>query len=207
MSNIYKESYKGLLEGKVVLLNAPKSAGKDTLANWLVEATGAHKGQFKDQLYVIASAVFNIPLERLIELATDTVLKEEPTQELRGYSPRQALILVSEVMVKPVLGKDYFGQVEKEKLPERTNKGVVYSDSGFPEETTPLIEGVGHENTFVVKFTRQGVSSFQGDSRGWLPEVPGVRVLMTSNDGPIEQLGLRVINWLKGEGASGGNSG
>lgn len=195
-----QQDNKVVLKGKVVLLNCPKSGGKDTIANRLVSLTGATKAQFKDHLYLITSVLFNVKLSEFIQVATDTKLKEEPHNALGGLSPRQALIGVSEKMVKPFFGNAYFGNAEATKLEGRLKTGVVYSDSGFIEEAEPLIKMAGIENVFVIKFTRKGADSFEGDSRNWLPDLPGLKVLKTTNNGTVNELAERIISFVQRDG-------
>jgi len=194
--------YQGVLKGKVILLNSPKGAGKDYLASRLCELTGCHHGQFKEHLYLITSILFNIRVQDFIKIATDRDTKEKEFPVLGNISPRQALIAVSEGMIKPNFGKAYFGTIEAAKLPNRMDTGVTYSDSGFIEEAQPLIEVAGAENVFIIKFTRKGADSFEGDSRNWLPSIEGTKVLKTANNGTIDELAIRVLDFVKRDGES-----
>ena len=194
------EKYKDALKGKLVLLNAPKSAGKDTIANRIIELTGCKKGQFKDHLYLLTAAVFNVDYDEFVKVAMDTKRKEEKIPALGNLSPREALIMVSEKCIKPVLGKEYFGNIEAMKLRSRIGEGVVYADCGFIEEVHPLIGIAKPENTFVIKFTRKGCESFAGDSRNWLPEINGVRLLITANNSTVDELAVRILEFVLRDG-------
>lgn len=196
------KDWMGALAGKVVLLNAPPHAGKDTVADRIVELCGSAKGQFKDHLYVVTSVVFGVNHQWFLEIATDEELKEIPHQALGGVSPRQALITVSEDCIKPVFGKSYFGNIEAGKLGGRLENGVVYSDSGFVEEAAPLISLAGAENVFIIKFTRKGADSFEGDSRDWLPRIEGVSVMQTANNGTVDEIVNRIFEFVERGGQS-----
>lgn len=193
---------KGMLAGKLVLLNAPPGAGKDTIANRVVELTGCHKGQFKDHLYVATAVLFNVSLNEFVKVATDTELKEKPCKALGNISPRQALITVSEKMIKPAFGKSYFGNVEANKLGFRAEKGVVYADCGFIDEVAPLVRIMGPENTYLIKFTRKGHTDFEGDSRDWLPAIEGAKTFRTGNNKTVDNAVGHILDFILREGES-----
>jgi hypothetical protein len=153
-----------------VILNGPPNVGKDTLA-FMLEDYGFKKMAFKDQLYIDTSMRYQVPLETLINRASDRVFKELPwlllehpeTQQI--LSPRQALIETSENYIKPKYGKDYFGQAAVRACRRKHAVLAVFSDGGFPEEIKPLQEA--YLNTVIIRLHRQGLS-FAGDSRSWL---------------------------------------
>src|SRR5699024_1977279 len=98
--------------------------------------------------------------------------KEFPRWELGGWSQRQALISVSEDVVRPTFGKDFWGKREARKLEERLGtEGVlaVSEDSGFVEELIPLQKTFGETNVHLVRIHSEGCS-FEGDSRDYLPD-------------------------------------
>ena len=98
-------------------------------------------------------------------------------------SVREALIFVSEVVVKPVFSEDYFGKARankirsseswfKEHLNEvaQENKTNLFIDdsAGFPLELPPLIEYLGQENIILIRIKGRG--NFDGDSRSFIPD-------------------------------------
>ena len=188
--------YQDVLKGNLLLLNAPKSAGKDTVANRIMEITGCAKGQFKDHLYVLTAVAFNVKYEWFVEQATDIALKEEKSPVLGNLSPREALIFMSERCIKPAFGKNYFGNIEATKFPARRETGVVYADCGFIEEVHPLIAQAKPENTFIIKFTRKGSEDFSGDSRNWLPQVEGTKVFVTANNGKVDEIVTNILDFI-----------
>lgn len=86
-------------------------------------------------------------------------------------SPRQALILMSEVFIKPIYGDDFFGVYTAAKLEKGVN---IITDGGFMEEIIPMLKdkdveiklttimshGFGKEKTEEFK-------NFNGDSRNY----------------------------------------
>lgn len=162
----------------VTILNGPPSSGKDTLADMLIEKAKAggvenvHHLRFKDVLYQETADHFDVPIGYLIDVATDTIQKEKPLAVLQGKTPREALIHVSENIIKPLHGDDYFGKKTKEKMlslvagDEFEINYFVISDSGFYEELAALC-GPHISSLTFIKISREG-HSFKGDSRKYL---------------------------------------
>lgn len=179
---------------EVILLNGPPNCGKDTVADVLVKhIIPAQKLMFKEALYEATAEFFNMPLDHLVDDASDRDKKEEPNiwlgvdaetiyaspsllktfgdyrpSGVELLSPRQALIYVSEDEIKPREGKDYFGKKTAEKLAEGTN---IISDSGFKEESIAIIDVVGAENVYHVHLYRDGCEFTYADSRSYFDMV------------------------------------
>lgn len=177
---------------KVIILNAPPSAGKDIAADWIVEEFDAQHLRFKDQLYRVAAKMAGIPLTRMVTLASDRDYKEKPARFFRVggkfVSPRQWLIHCSESIVKPLLGKDYFGKSLAESI-ERDL--VVASDGGFQEELVPVLTA-GHD-VYVLRIERKGYT-FEGDSRNYFDISPAYRTILIENNGTLEQYKNKILN-------------
>jgi hypothetical protein len=151
---------------KVVLLNGPPGCGKDTAGNYLAHCfPEVALKSFKTPLYAITAAIYDIPLDAFKAIASGPVLKEQPADDLMGLSPRQALIEVSENVIKPYYGEDYFGVRAVESLTQ--DHVNVFTDSGFMPEAESLITALDAENVLLIKIKGRG--SFDGDSRGYLP--------------------------------------
>lgn len=92
----------------------------------------------------------------------DRNVKEEPKSALMCRSRREALIHVSEDIIKPKYGKSFFG----EKVAEKIQDGVHYaiSDGGFSEEIAPILERISAEDIILVQLLREGCS-YSSDSR------------------------------------------
>jgi len=82
-------------------------------------------------------------------------------------SIRQAMIYVSEVIIKPRFGSDYFGKARMSKM----NHDGVYVDgsAAFVDEIDPLINELGQENILLIRVHREGYT-FDGDSRSYIPD-------------------------------------
>ena len=81
------------------------------------------------------------------------------------YSSREALIFVSETVVKPIEGKDYYGKRLVEKIDGSSERFYFVSDSGFVEECT-MVADKGY-NVIIAQLIRSG-ATFEGDSRSLL---------------------------------------
>lgn len=158
-----------------ILFNGPPGSGKDyavkTLMQRLTEAGFyAVHNQFKDKLIELTCAVYSFPRDewdRIYDGYDDIEQgrrnKEVPIERLDGKSMREALIHVSERVIKPAMGKDYFGRSAAANL----TQGAVnlFSDSGFLEETTPVAAAT--DDLLVIRIHADGID-YKGDSRGYL---------------------------------------
>jgi hypothetical protein len=146
-----------------VLLNGPPNCGKDTLADLLTDF-GFDKHEFKAQLYEDTANHYGVSVTELTALAKGRDTKEVPWV-VTGLSPREMLIHVSENVIKPNEGLDYFGVAAAQRCQEGNATLAVFADSGFETEWPPLADL--YENLVVFRLTRAGCS-FAGDSRGYL---------------------------------------
>jgi len=184
--------------GKVILLNAPPNAGKDVVAEEFRRVLGVAHRQFKGKLFEIAKVISGLTDEEWDAIYTRE-LKEVPDERLWGLSPREFLIDISERMIKPLAGKDYFGEILGKECSYRLADGldVVVSDSGFNEEAEALCRIVGAENVYCVRFLREGCS-FDGDSRNYVDTPMITNYIDLINDGTIEDLCQDIYSFVKG---------
>lgn len=106
------------------------------------------------------------------------------------YSSREALIHVSEDIMKPKHGQDYYGQKIVYKIQNSPERYVFLSDGGFKSELTPLLDK-GY-NVHIVKLERSG-ATFEGDSRTLLNEddfkaCSNIKFTTISNNGSLDEL-------------------
>jgi hypothetical protein len=170
---------------KIFVMNSPPNTGKDVAAEYVAEKYQAQHLRFKDGLYKVAAMVAGISVELMTFLATERNTKEVPSHyfHVSGefVSPRQWLIHCSENIVKPLLGKDFFGKQLAQSI---TSDLVVASDSGFESEIVPLLQA-GHY-ICVIRIERDGYT-FAGDSRSYLPTSPLYKTFLVENNGTLEQ--------------------
>lgn len=175
----------------VIILNAPPNAGKDTIAAELSVRLGLPHLEFKGKLFELVQTISGLSPEEWEELYTRD-LKEVPCGRLWGYTPRQFMIHVSEDMIKPYCGKDYFGRILGKKA---LHNGGVVSDSGFNEEADAVVDIVGADRVFCVRFSRDGCD-FEGDSRKYVDTTKIIHYLDTENNGTIEDIVNEIKEWV-----------
>lgn len=144
----------------IIILNAPIGAGKDTIADLIVQQYGYVKLQFKDALFQCMSSHFNVPIEVVQDL-NHREHKEKSNVLYNGMTPREAAIHVSECIIKPKYGNRYFGEYLSRVAHQYSH--VVVSDSGFHEEVQAVQD---EHSTAVVRLMGRG--TFIGDSRNYL---------------------------------------
>ena len=151
------------------VLNGPPGCGKDTIATILQEDYFYHHGSFKRKLYMDTADHYNVDLTWFISVATHRDTKDAAFSALAGgLSPRECLIHVSESVIKPNLGTDYYGKCLAKHC-ETIGGSFVISDGGFSEEITPLTEVF--DCVYIVRLWRKGYD-FGGDSRKYLYATP-----------------------------------
>jgi hypothetical protein len=145
----------------IFLFNGPPRSGKDAAADYFKDKGYKHLS-FKYQLYKETSKYFDISYDWFMNRYDDRTVKEVPHMDLGHMSCREAMIYVSEKVVKPKRGLDYFGQQVANEID--LNKDYAISDGGFVDELIPVINKVGSNNFVLVQLTREG-EDYSTDSR------------------------------------------
>lgn len=149
----------------IIILNGPPGSGKDTICEYLEDYwIDVKKLEVKARLFELVLAISGMPEDQWWELYNCRQTKEVPHKDLAGLSPRQFMIHVSENVMKPLYGSDYFGRYAARQVVKSSYSTLVFSDGGFPEEVQLLSE-VG--NVHLIHLFRDGCS-FEGDSRNYL---------------------------------------
>lgn len=149
----------------IVVFNGPPGSGKDEAAGYLSKTFGFHQLSFKSQLFAKTTEHFGVSTEWFMKDYDNRTVKERPELVLGNRSRREALIYVSEEIIKPVYGSDYFGKCVAEQINPDLN--YVISDSGFVDELAPIVDMVHARNMMIVQLTRRGCG-FEHDSRRYL---------------------------------------
>lgn len=176
---------------KIILLNAPSMVGKDVAAKHLTEVRQSVHMEFKTPLFDLTRFFFSLSKDEFDKLYSRD-LKEVKRYHLGNRSIRQAMIFVSEEVVKPNFGADFFGKKSVElvraALNEGGNENFVYSDSGFKREAEALVDAFGADNVAVVRIYRDGYT-FDGDSRRYLEQedLPNTRFIDVHNEGTLDE--------------------
>lgn len=145
----------------VIIFNGPPGTGKDEACLFFKERGFQHLS-FKYHLFRATADYFNVSLEWFMHNYDDRSVKERKEEKLGNRSRREALIHVSEDIVKPSKGKDYFGAMAATEIEK--DKDYCFSDGGFMEELIPIINKIGAETITLVQLTREGCD-FSSDSR------------------------------------------
>lgn len=164
---------------KIVLFNGPRGTGKDTAVDFLAEYYPcAIKCRFKEPLYERSYKHYNISdrmtYDDWISMCNDRTLKVKPCKMLGGISPVNALIYVSEELIKKERGLN--GVVEltvehiKKQYPDYKRSLLLFSDGGFDYEVKALTEAfkLKRRDICLVRINRKG-HTFEGDSRHYIP--------------------------------------
>ena len=167
-----------------IILNGPPNVGKDTIAWAFAQQYGFQPMAFKQQLYVDTANYFGVRVEELIRYASDRAFKEEIWKKLKlkvpfistniCLTPREALIYVSENVIKPREGVSYFGDAAVRLCEENQYERVIFSDGGFTDETWPILHAF--DRLFIFHLYRDGCT-FASDSRGYVNGIGSVHRL------------------------------
>lgn len=167
----------------ILFINGPAGSGKDTIANHILKFKTfeyipiKEKLSFKEPLIKLMLDFFKIDigLEEFMNIYYTRETKELPTELLRVgdtiLSPRQALIHISENVIKPTFGKDTFGRLMKDYINVLGSPNYVFSDSGFLHEMIPLVE---RQDCYLARISREG-TSFKNDSRSYIDPSDAIR--------------------------------
>lgn len=168
---------------RVVLLNGPPRCGKDTaalgLANSLRGICTPILHKFAEPLAAAVRGMFGITQSRWDYLYTTA--KEVPTGELLGMSPREAMIWVSEDVMKPKFGDEVFGTLAAEKISKMNRGVVVISDCGFDAEILPVADVVGWGSILILSIYRPGCT-YAKDSRSYITPDTLARAARAAHD-------------------------
>ena len=131
----------------IVVLNSAPGGGKDTIASYIVNhVKGTYKAEVKALLFDLAIRMSGLNRETWFALYNDRRFKESPCPYLivggKQVSLREYLIHISEHVMKPLFGNDFFGKQSAQRLANlfEGNETVVFSDGGFIEEVKELSE-------------------------------------------------------------------
>lgn len=188
---------------QVIFLNGPPKCGKDTVASHLVSYLRFEKMKFAAPLKRMAAGLLNISLEtveRLKEIEFKALSKETLINERALGSERyeygekdtlrRFLIRLSEEFLKPTYGSNFFGRIAVRELQRSSNSLIIFTDSGFTDETKTVIRATGQHNTILIRLHRNGCN-YEKDSRSYLPDIAGTNIDV-ENNGPLSHTVGRV---------------
>lgn len=205
---------------KVLFLNGPRSSGKDTIASAMryYGRSNLVMMKFASPIADSLMGMFQIP-KSVWNAMYVTGIKERPNNRLDGMSPREAMIWLSEDIIKPRFGKEFFGRIAAKLIKdmddeELWNKVFVFSDSGFAYEIASFIDElkISPDDVYLANIHREGCN-FVGDSRSYvMPDECGIPranwYIIENNDTvdalePAAAMLYHSITAVKGEEAYG----
>lgn len=148
-----------------VIFNGPPNSGKDFICDSLIlnsQGGNVKKVEFKKRLYKLVMAIYGIPENDFFSIYSDRTKKEQPMEIFGGLSIRQAMIKVSEYVIKPHFGLDYFGEAASSELVDGLN---VFPDGGFVSEFNSI-----HRDSdlmLIIRIHADGCN-FDNDSRSYI---------------------------------------
>ena len=158
---------------KIILLQGPPGAGKDTIANTIHQLIDkkSETVKFAAPLKTIALHLFCNGDSRLFHsIDGDQKKKNEPSELFFGKSCRQAQIDISEIYLKKAYSERIFGQILAATIEKKSEEGTevfFVSDSGFKPEALELAERFGPQNVMLIRLHREG-HTYDGDSRNYV---------------------------------------
>lgn len=145
----------------IILFNGPPRSGKDFAADHFKKKGFKHLS-FKYQLYKETIKYFDVNEQWFMTRYKNRTEKETPSALLGHMSCREAMIYVSEQVIKPKKGLDFFGKQVANEIED--DKDYCISDGGFIDELIPVINRIGSDNFVLVQLTRDGCD-YSTDSR------------------------------------------
>ena len=159
-----------LRQHKIIFLNGPPHSGKDTVANYVTSRLPhVRHRKFSAPLKAAARAMFGVDdkLWQWLEGVGNNANKDVRHDQLLGKTWREVLIVLSEQHMKPIYGKEVFGELLLLRLKEQTIAPfTIISDSGFGYEAFPILRHYGFKNCAVWRLHRPQYT-FDKDSRGY----------------------------------------
>ena len=153
---------------RFVLLNAPPRAGKNTGAEALAKVIpGAAVIGFSHHLKRFTHGIYLGRAGWDADPDCFDAVKGEPQALLGSMSWRQAYIHYSEQVIKPLHGKEWFGEQFLRAARDSGAPVVLVPDSGFVQEAERVVREAGPENVLLVRIHKLGCT-YLGDSRSYI---------------------------------------
>jgi hypothetical protein len=185
---------------KIIFINGPKRAGKDTAGAALFIAGIAKLYKMTTPMDDALRGLFGFTHAEYKKWRED--MKDDPSF-MGGHKFRNVLISMSEDWLKRLFGKDIFGRLAVMRIQRMKETGtqtdiVAITDSGFKEEMLPLIKQFGKDNCFLIRVHRDG-TSFDGDSRSFveLEDVTSIDIYNNYDEDLYKQMIIAAVDkWL-----------
>lgn len=160
---------------KVVILNGPPGSGKNTGALAICGYVSQHATWMQPRHLKFAE-----PLKRATHALVDTALpwdafdrpesgklKNVPSGDFMGLSPREFYIALSEKFMKPEFGDDFLGYIMRKRMVRAKGCMLFVMSDGQLAEVANVIDYVGARNVLIIELEAPGCT-FEGDSRSYI---------------------------------------
>lgn len=191
---------------KIILVNGPPRSGKDTVMRLL---RGNDFGFNRVPVHEKFARPHKEAFAGIMGAEIDDDFNVEPFESTKGdliptlgVSYRQWQIDFSEKFMKPLYGKDIFGNLMIRRLEQlRTHDIVIITDCGFQVEVDVLRKAVHMDlDLLLLKMKRAG-TSFAGDSRSYVTLDGSGPEEWVYNDGSKDTLKAHLVpkihDWLR----------
>ena len=179
----------------VIYVNGFKRSGKDTVGEILHKHRHVSLFKAATPLYKAIQEVFSLSEGEWMDMYENA--KEKPSQALYGMTPREAMIWLSEDVMKPKFGDDFFGVSLGKRIMNSQCDVAVVTDSGYAKEIAACMNALPFHQHHLIYLYRTGTTN-KGDSREIInPCDLGLDVEHYEpipNNGTIEVLAKEVLN-------------
>lgn len=167
---------------KIIFLNGPPGCGKDTIANLLVEKYNGVNLKFAQPVRNAVCGLFDISDDELDNIKNNHI-------DNSYYRIRDAMIDISENIIKPKISRDWFGIALLNTIKKYyTNVDlIVVSDLGFIREFEVIYKDLKDLYDIELWKIYRPNTSFLNDSRSYI-EYPKIKTRNISNNGDINSL-------------------
>jgi hypothetical protein len=186
----------------IIGLTGKKGAGKDTVADYLVEHYGFQKVGFSDALYEAVCGLWGVSLEQALEFKQTATVgirdtwDEDKVQLIRNYTWREFLQRFGTEMGRAVFGEDFWIEVFEDRYLEPgkilgEDHNFVVRDVRFNNEAEMLYDYVAEIWCVQRPDMDDGDdhASESGIDEKWIRGDIG-------NDGTIEELHILLDEWM-----------
>lgn len=185
---------------KFLFLNGPPHSGKDAIVKELTQYVSFQHLKFAMPIKRMVAAMLDVresDLENFKDVQSPVLQKRGTTLKEARETPRNLLIALSEELLKPRYGDDFFGRIFWQHAKNSSCSLIISSDCGFEAEVERVVSNAGAHNCRMVRLHRSG-TSFDGDSRNYLRD--GIcRTWDIANDGTIHEAAMMVLRLLHRE--------
>jgi hypothetical protein len=191
---------------KMICLNGPPQAGKDTTAELiqhLIYTSGkiALIDKFAEPLNAIAQLTLGMD-NSTFQLYREK-LKDDPLPDFPDRTMREVLIAISEDYIKPLFGEDYFGVAAFKRSQNHIGEAdyMIYSDSGFQVEFDKFRELTlqdNRENSVMLIQIDRDRCNYDNDSREYVyPQDSSTICINIKNNKGISDLEENIKNLIE----------